>query len=594
MSTLFVLLAWFGAASGSSDAAVDPAVLEAESARVAVMDRAKDAVVAVFSSSGQGGGSGVVISPDGFALTNFHVVKPSGYWMRCGMADGRIHDAVLVGLDPTGDVALIQLFGRDVFPAAELGDSDAVRAGDWVFAMGNPFLLATDLAPTVTYGILSGTHRYQYPSGTILEYTDCLQTDAAINPGNSGGPLFDSQGRLIGINGRCSFEKRGRVSVGVGYAISINQIKNFLGDLHGGRIVDHATLGARVAFDAEGRVVVDDVLESSDAYRRGLRYGDEIVAFAGRPIGSPNALKNILGVFPAGWRVPLVYRRDGQRRDFLVRLAAVHGRSELIEKTEGRQTPLPDPDPDPDRRKSDPNEPAPQEKQPTPLLPKGLRERLAGAARPRPPEIVEQHHEARRGYANYFFNRRHQQRLWEAWTDESQLAQAKGLWTIEGRTVGGQPVRFELDDAGVVAQLPGGEVKWTAGDEPAANLDPPQSGGMLLALHLWRRLATEGLDCFGEVYYQGMALRNDWSKRLDVLVGVHAGVECRFYFDPEGHRLVALEMTPDEAADPCEIAFSDFRALGKRILPGRMEVRHADQRFGVFLLDEYTLAPTAP
>ncbi len=167
--------------------------------------------------------------------------------MKCGMADGRLYDAVLVGIDPTGDVALIKLLGRDDFPHAELGDSDQVRVGDWVFAMGNPFLLATDLQPTVTYGIISGVHRYQFPSGTILEYADCLQTDASINPGNSGGPLFDDHGRLIGINGRGSFEKRGRVAVGAGYAISINQIKNFLGDLHSGRVVDHATLGAVVA-----------------------------------------------------------------------------------------------------------------------------------------------------------------------------------------------------------------------------------------------------------------------------------------------------------------------------------------------------------
>ena len=137
----------------------------------------------------------------------------------------------------------MKLFGRDDFPAAELADSDQVQVGDWCFAIGNPFLLATDFHPTVSYGVISGVHRYQYPAGTLLEYTDCLQADAAINPGNSGGPLFDAQGRLIGINGRGSFEKRGRVNVGVGYAISINQIKNFLGHLKSGRIVDHATLG---------------------------------------------------------------------------------------------------------------------------------------------------------------------------------------------------------------------------------------------------------------------------------------------------------------------------------------------------------------
>ncbi len=183
--------------------------------------------------------------------------------MKCGMADGRLYDAVIVGIDPTGDVALIKLLGRDDFPHAELADSDKVRAGDWCFAIGNPFLLATDFKPTVSYGVISGVHRYQPPAGTLLEYTDCLQADAAINPGNSGGPLFDAEGRLIGINGRGSFEKRGRVNVGVGYAISINQIKNFLGHLKSGRIVDHATLGARLATDGTGRVIVDDILPTS-------------------------------------------------------------------------------------------------------------------------------------------------------------------------------------------------------------------------------------------------------------------------------------------------------------------------------------------
>ena len=289
-----------------------------------------------LSAQRQGGGSGVVISPDGYALTNFHVVMPCGKAMQCGMADGRVYDAVIVGIDPTGDVALIKLFGRDDFPCAELGDSDRVRAGDWVFAMGNPFLLATDFQPTVTYGIVSGVHRYQFPAGTLLEYADCLQTDASINPGNSGGPLFDAEGRLIGINGRGSFEKRGRVNVGAGYAISINQIKNFSACLRSGRIVDHATLGAAVGADADGRVVVTDILETSDAYRRGLRYDDEIVSFGGRPISTPNGFKNVLGIFPKGWRVPLSYRRDGKRYDVLVRLAGVHGEEELIEKAAGR------------------------------------------------------------------------------------------------------------------------------------------------------------------------------------------------------------------------------------------------------------------
>ena len=232
-------------------------------------------------------------------------------------------------------MALIKLFGRDDFPYAELGDTDKTRMGDWVFAMGNPFLLAIDFQPTVTYGIISGVHRFQPPAGTLLEYTDCLQTDASINPGNSGGPLFDAEGRLIGINGRGSFEKRGRVNVGAAYAISINQIKNFLGTLRGGRIADHATLGAQVASDEGRRPVVTEILETSDAYRRGLRRDDEIVSFAGRSISTANGFKNILGILPKGWRVPMSYRREGKQYDVLVRLPGVHGEEELIEKAGG-------------------------------------------------------------------------------------------------------------------------------------------------------------------------------------------------------------------------------------------------------------------
>src|SRR5690606_25167415 len=211
-----------------------------------------------------------------------------------------------------------------------LADSDRLQAGDWCFVVGNPFLLATNLQPTVTWGMLSGVHRYQYPSGTLLEYADCLQTDASINPGNSGGPLYDATGKLIGIVGRASFEKRGRVNVGVGYAISINQAKNFLGYLKSGRIVDHATLGATVATEPDGGVRISNILESSDAYRRGLRYNDEILEVAGRAVLTANDVQNVLGTIPKGWRIPLTYARDGERHEVLVRMAGVHREGELL------------------------------------------------------------------------------------------------------------------------------------------------------------------------------------------------------------------------------------------------------------------------
>src|SRR5262249_22197756 len=163
-----------------------------------------------------------------------------------------------------------------------------------------------------------GIHRYQYPSGTILEYTDCIQVDTSINPGNSGGPLFNMDGELVGINGRGSFEKRGRVNSGVGYAISINQIKNFMGHLKAGLDVDHASLGALVETptDEEGaqsaHLKVQSILDASDcdARRRGLDQGDFLLSFAGRPMTTVNEFKNVLGLYPKGWRMPLTFRHE--------------------------------------------------------------------------------------------------------------------------------------------------------------------------------------------------------------------------------------------------------------------------------------------
>src|SRR5207244_12004637 len=138
-------------------------------------------------------------------------VEGAGSTQLCGLSDGVLYDAILVGLDKVGDVALIKLLPKEVdgkvvspkggkFPFAKMGDSEKVRAGDWAFAMGNPFLLATDFNATVTFGMVSGVNRYQFPAGLLLEYTACIQIDTSINPGNSGGPLFNLDGELIGIN----------------------------------------------------------------------------------------------------------------------------------------------------------------------------------------------------------------------------------------------------------------------------------------------------------------------------------------------------------------------------------------------------------
>ncbi|MCE9552439.1 MAG: trypsin-like peptidase domain-containing protein [Planctomycetes bacterium] len=553
---------------------VDPQVLSAQADRVAVVKKASASTVAVFAGEA-GGGSGVIISADGFALTNFHVAQPAGVAMKCGLDDGVLYDAVLVGLDPTGDVALIKLLGRNDFPAAELADSDQVRVGDLAFTIGNPFLLATNYRPTVAFGMISGVHRYQGPAGTLLEYADCLQTDAAINPGNSGGPLFDAAGRLIGINGRGSFEKRGRVNVGVGYAISINQIKNFLGHLHSGKIVDHATLGARVSTDAEGRVVVSDILESSDAYRRGLRYDDEIIRFAGRSIRTVNGFKNVLGTLPKGWRVPLSYRRQGRTYETMVRLSGVHRRGELEELMAESQTP-PAPDaPDKKRKPSEKEPPAPDKNQ---RKPKAVEL----------PAVVSKLYQARAGYANYHFNVQHQQRLWQSLRGMGDYSD-KSIWKIQGKAAGGGEFLFRCSETEAELVLPKFQTRAVLKDDLSEITDPPETGGLLVTLCQWRRLLTRGIDDFGQVYYQGTAPLRGRTGLFDVLVGLHGGVECHFYLEPSSGRLEAMELFSGDGRDPCEVFFEDYREDNGRWWPGRLLVRHGDQEYGRYVIGPLAL-----
>jgi S1-C subfamily serine protease len=290
------------------------AVLADQRQRMDVVKRVSPAVACLFGKeAAAGGGSGVIIDPTGYGLTNFHVVAgllPDRAG-TAGLPDHKKYDIEVLGLDPHGDVAMFRAIGRDDFPAAIPGDSDALQVGDECLAMGNPFLLADDFSPTVTFGIVSGLHRYQWGAGRALMYTDCIQVDASINPGNSGGPLFDAEGRLVGINGRISIEERSRVNVGVGYAIPINQIKRFIPALRAGLTTPHASAGFTLA-DAGRRAVVNQIDEDSAAFRSGLRVGDQVVRFGGVDIRSANQFASQLGSYPANWPVELVYQRDGK------------------------------------------------------------------------------------------------------------------------------------------------------------------------------------------------------------------------------------------------------------------------------------------
>ncbi len=290
-------------------------VRQAEAERIAVFDRAAKSVVCIFADRERGGGgSGVVITEDGYGLTNFHVVAMmletrQGFG---GLSDGRLYPLQVLGVDPGGDVAMFKLSGRERFDAAPLGDSDAVRVGDWAAAMGNPFTLAEDYTPTITYGIISGVHRYQYGQGNALEYADCIQASTSINPGNSGGPLFDMAGQVIGINGRGSFEERGRVNVGLGYAIGVNQIKRFIPWLRGGQTAEHGTLGATVGMAGDD-LIFEAIQDFSPIDRAGIRLGDELVSIDDRPMRTPNEYLNYLTTLPAGWPVKVTVRRRDQQ-----------------------------------------------------------------------------------------------------------------------------------------------------------------------------------------------------------------------------------------------------------------------------------------
>ena len=563
---LLSLVLGAAAVSGRGTWAAEAGVLLAQTNRTEIVKKAAPSVVAIFSADGNGGGSGVLVSPDGYALSNFHVTSACGDFMKCGLNDGVLYDAVIVGIDPTGDVALIKLLGRSDFPFAPLGDSDKVAAGDWTYAMGNPFLLATDFQPTVTFGMVSGVHRYQYPAGTFLEYTDCIQVDTSINPGNSGGPLFNASGELIGINGRIAVEKRGRVNVGAGYAISINQIKHFMDQLRGGLIVDHATLGATVRTGTDRTVLVDSILESSNAYRRGLREDDEIISFAGRPIGSVNQFKNILGIYPKGWSLPLVYRREGKKQEIVVELPGLHRKSELVQPA-GPKAPRP-PRPEGKKPKSPDEAPHAEAVLPKDELPDEYKKLFVKKA----------------GYANYYFNQQEQQRVLAGLQPFHGWQTSGAKWVLNGRTVDGDNFQFKLLPNALAAQF-------TKRAPGLQNLDgsdlvdePPGSGGLLAALHQFKLLLTEGQTAFTEFAYYGSRPLDGRGPSVDVIVTRKSTVECHWYFRVSDGSLVGVDSSLGTDVDPCQLRFLQYSDFQGRHFPSRFSVRYGDTDYGTFEL----------
>ena len=269
----------------------------------------------------QGLGSGVIIDANGYILTNHHVIDGAEQ-IKVDLYDNRSLDARLVGADPPSDLAVLKVEASNL-PVLTLGDSDRMRVGDVVLAIGNPL----GVGQTVTMGIISAKGRQTGLSNGSFE--DFLQTDAPINRGNSGGALVSTNSELIGINSQILSPSGG--SIGLGFAIPSNMARSVVEQLVNNGRVRRGQLGVtvlRIPSEEATRlgvrqgpgVVVYQVQPGSGADRAGLRQGDVITALNGTAISEPNTFRNQIASTPPGSEVALTVRRDGQEQQVRARL----------------------------------------------------------------------------------------------------------------------------------------------------------------------------------------------------------------------------------------------------------------------------------
>lgn len=252
----------------------------------------------------EGAGSGFFISPDGYLLTNHHVVA-GGDMVTVRLQDERELAGRVIGSDENLDVALVKVDPEAPLPYVELGDSDAARVGDWVVAIGNPF----GLSHSVTVGIISA-------KGRVLgagPYDDFIQTDAAINPGNSGGPLFNLSGEVVGIN--TAIDARAQ---GVGFSVPANEIQRIVEDLKDDGRVSRGWLG--VGLSNEDGAVISSVYPDTPAADAGLQAGDRIVSVDGKDVEDSDALVRAIGHYRAGDDLRLSIERAGRAQRVKVTL----------------------------------------------------------------------------------------------------------------------------------------------------------------------------------------------------------------------------------------------------------------------------------
>ncbi len=264
-------------------------------------------------------GSGIVISADGYILTNNHVVENASK-VHVTFAGEREYEAEIIGTDPPTDVALIKIDAKNL-PFVEISDSDKLRVGDQVMAIGNPF----GVGQTVTLGIASALGR----NIGLMDYSDLIQTDASINPGNSGGALVNMKGELVGMN--AAILSRSGGSQGIGFAIPTNMAMRVVESLRTVGHVQRAYLGVfpqvvdqsmadYYGMDRPRGVLITQVNDDTPADKAGLRNGDIILSVDEKKIKNPSMLRNVISLSEVGEKVKLAIVRDGAEEDVYVQL----------------------------------------------------------------------------------------------------------------------------------------------------------------------------------------------------------------------------------------------------------------------------------
>ncbi len=285
------------------------------------------------------GGSGVIISPDGYIVTNNHVVEESTK-LKVKLNDGRLFDAKLIGTDPTTDIALIKIEGDD-FPTIPFGDSDALRLGEWVLAIGSPF----NLQSTITAGIVSAKARQLGVIPNEFRVESFIQTDAAVNPGNSGGALVNTRGELVGIN--TVIKSSTGSYIGYSFAVPETIVRKVVVDLKEYGVVQRAMLGVRyraiddqfveelgeeLGIKQSGGLYVDEVVEGGAAAEAGLRKGDIITAINGTKTNDASTLIEKIAQCRPNDKVTISYTRNDNPKKVEVTLKNRVGKAEPVTK----------------------------------------------------------------------------------------------------------------------------------------------------------------------------------------------------------------------------------------------------------------------